>query len=655
MKKIKKILIANRGEIACRIIRTCRELGIQTTAVYSDIDSNSLYVKMADESVRIGAAGIETYLDQDRIIDAAKRVNACAIHPGYGLLSENPDFMSRCSAEGIIFIGPKSEAINAMGSKIGARELCESRGVPVIPGFAIRHETPSEIASKAEAIGFPVLIKASAGGGGIGIFLVEEKSQFEDILESARKKSLAIFGDDTLLVEKYLTSVRHIEFQVFGDTHGNVIHCFERECSVQRRHQKMIEESPSPAMNPALRKIMGEAAVNVARAVRYTGAGTVEFVLDDNDSFYFLEMNTRLQVEHPVTEAITGLDLVELQIRIAEGETIGIEQDEISINGHSIEVRVYSEDPEKNFNPSAGTILKWIAPENARTDSGIETLSEVTTKFDPMLAKIIVHGSNRDDAVRKMIHALKNTTVLGITTNIDFISAFIDGEVFRNGLIKTDYFDNNVNDVKLNEPSSEEIDSLLAAAAILKNNGQCSVDCESVWNGKYHPLHSISFQTKGRDYATSLKQIDTKKFSVGIDDRISDVAVFELNDDFIDISVNGWRKRVAYALTEENIYMHTPTMGHQTVRYLSRFQSMDFQHHKKESCEAPIDGTIATIKVKAGDMVEKGQVLIIMESMKMESPVYSDKTGSVSEILVKQGDFVRIGTILIDIAPEKRQ
>lgn len=654
MKQIKKILIANRGEIACRIIRSCRKLGIETAAVYSDIDSDSVYVKMADEAVRIGSSGIETYLDQNSIIAAAKKVNACAIHPGYGLLSENPDFMSRCSAEGIIFIGPASGAINAMGSKIGARELCESIGVPVIPGFAIRHQSPSELADKAEAVGFPVLIKASAGGGGIGIFLVEKRSEFEETLASARKKSMAIFGDDTLLVEKYLTSVRHIEFQVFGDSHGNVIHCFERECSVQRRHQKMIEESPSPVMNPALRKVMGEAAVKVAHAVNYTGAGTVEFVLDDNGSFYFLEMNTRLQVEHPVTEAVTGLDLVELQIRIAEGGTIGISQNDISINGHSIEVRVYSEDPENNFNPSAGKILKWVAADGVRIDSGIDTGSVVTTKFDPMLAKVIVHADNRDDAVRKMIHSLKNTAVLGIASNIDFISSFIGSEIFRKGMIKTDYFDTNVNAVKPTTLSEEQRDALLAVASILKYNSRMSIDCESVWNGKYHPVFSLSFQIMDSDYSTSLKQIDTGRYEISIDGRSSVVNVSEQTVDSISVSVNSWRRKFSYAVTEENIYIHTPSIGHSVVRYLSRFQSMEFQHHKKESCEAPIDGTVAVIKVKTGDRVEKGQVLITMESMKMESPVYSDKTGTVNEILVKQGDFVRIGTILIDIAPESK-
>ncbi len=440
MKKIKCLLIANRGEIACRVIKTCRKLGIATVAVYSQIDRGSVFMNMADEAICLGEAGIGAYLDQDRIIQAAHDAGADAIHPGYGLLSENPEFASRCCAEGITFIGPTPESIRIMGSKIAARELCEKIGVPVIPGFRVGGESMEELTARALSIGYPLLIKASAGGGGIGIFRVDAPSLLEGSLRAARKKSLAVYGIDSLLIEKYLSPVRHIEFQVLGDLHGKIIHCPERECSVQRRHQKLIEESPSPAMTEPLRKKMGKAAIAIAKAVNYTNAGTVEFVLDDDGKFFFLEMNTRLQVEHPVTEAVTGLDLVEMQIAIAEGEPLPVSQADLSINGHAMECRVYAEDPDNNFVPSAGNLILWKAAKSARTDSGVATSSRITIDFDPLLAKVIAHADSRANAIRKMNRALHETAALGVATNIDFLSRLVTGEAFHKGQIKTDYF-----------------------------------------------------------------------------------------------------------------------------------------------------------------------------------------------------------------------
>jgi len=652
MKKIDKILIANRGEIACRVIKTCQKIGISTAAVYSDIDCGSVFVRMADEAVNIGAHGLGTYLDQEKIIEAAKKVNACAIHPGYGLLSENPQFMSRCADAGIIFIGPSSDAITTMGSKIMARELCEKIGTPVVPGFSVKNETPEELASKADKIGFPVLIKASAGGGGIGIFIVENKNDFPDILSSARKKSMAIYGNDSLLIEKYLKSVRHIEFQVFGDQHGNVIHCGERECSVQRRHQKMIEEAPSPVMNETLRKKMGDAAVAIVHAVKYTNAGTVEFVLDDNENFYFLEMNTRLQVEHPVTEAVTGLDLVEIQIKIAEGEPLGIRQEDISITGHAIECRVYSEDPENNFIPSAGKILFWNEAPHTRIDSGVETSSEISINFDPMLAKVITHAENRHGAIRKMEYALKNSAALGIATNIDFIADFLKDETFINGNIKTDFFDNNISAVRKRKCSADEINAMLAAAVIIRIGDYKTEDYESVWPGKFHVAQHLSFQIDDIDYTTELVKKDKNDFQININDCHLEVIVRKKDSNRLTLTVNNWLLTFSFASEDDKIFLHSGITGHHVVKHLSRFHSMEFQHHKKESCEAPMDGIISSVKVQAGESVEKGQVLIIIESMKMESLIYSDKTGTVKEIFVKQGDFVKMGSILVEVVTE---
>jgi 3-methylcrotonyl-CoA carboxylase alpha subunit len=435
-------LIANRGEIAVRIVIACQELGIKTVAVYSDIDSHSPHVRIADEAYSLGdPEPLESYLNIDKIIAAAHMTGAEAIHPGYGFLAENPAFARRCEKESITFIGPKSEVIQLMGHKVEAKKVIKKAGVPVIPGYHGGNQEIDTLVEEGLKIGFPLLIKAASGGGGKGMRVVRKEAELEEFIESCKRESLKAFGDDSVFLEKYLDRPRHIEFQVLGDQYGNMIHLFERECSIQRRHQKIIEETPSTALTPELRENMGEAAVKAAEAVGYENAGTVEFMVDGEKNFYFLEMNTRLQVEHPVTEFVTGVDLVKWQLRIASGEPLTIEQDQLLQRGHAIECRIYAEDPQNEFLPSTGFLHYVELPEgvNVRNDSGIESGLEVTSFYDPLLAKLTVHGESRAEAIRKMIWALSNYVILGVTTNVSFLKRVLDHEAFREGRITTHF------------------------------------------------------------------------------------------------------------------------------------------------------------------------------------------------------------------------
>ncbi len=432
-----KILIANRGEIACRIIRTAKRMGIATVAVYSEADIHALHVEMADEAVLIGPApATESYLCSDRILDAARRTGAQAIHPGYGFLSENADFAEACATAGVVFIGPTAAAIRSMGSKSSAKKIMEKAGVPLVPGYHGESQEESVLKAEAGRIGYPVMLKASAGGGGKGMRVVESANEFSDALAAAKRESAKAFGDDRMLIEKYLLTSRHIEIQVFADTRGNYVHLFERDCSVQRRHQKIIEEVPAPGVDEQRRNEMGQSAIDAARTVDYIGAGTVEFIVDSDGNFYFMEMNTRLQVEHPVTELITGQDLVEWQLRIASGEPLPVSQPQLSINGHAIEVRLYAEDPSRNFLPAAGNLeLVSFPPDSrhVRTDTGIRQGDSVTVYYDPMLAKLIVWDQDRDSALRQMHTALQKTQITGISTNVDYLAKMIRHSAFVSG------------------------------------------------------------------------------------------------------------------------------------------------------------------------------------------------------------------------------
>jgi len=462
----KKILIANRAEIAVRVIRACQEMGICTVAVYSEVDSKAPHVQLADEAVLIGPpAPSESYLNIDKIIAAVRQTGAEAIHPGYGFLSENPEFARRCEAEGIVFIGPKSDVIAKMGNKVEAKKVMNSAGVPTVPGYNGDMGDLVKVAAECGKIGYPVIVKAAAGGGGKGMHVVETEADLALALETARREAKSAFGDDTVFIEKYLADTRHIEIQVLGDNQGNVLHLFERECSIQRRHQKVIEETPSPALTPKMREKMGLAGVMAAKAAGYTNAGTCEFMFAGGN-FYFLEMNTRLQVEHAITEMTTGVDIVKWQIRIAAGEELTLSQSEITQRGHAIECRIYAEDPEKGFMPSTGTVHRFEAPSgmNVRHDSGIESGSVVTPYYDPMLAKLIVSGETRDDAIRKMDWALSNYLALGVATNLNFLKAIINHPEFKAGNLSTHFIERYFKDWNPSEggPPAE----VLIAAAI---------------------------------------------------------------------------------------------------------------------------------------------------------------------------------------------
>jgi acetyl-CoA carboxylase biotin carboxylase subunit len=445
-----KVLIANRGEIAIRILKACQEIGVRTVAIYSDVDEFSPHVHLADESVCLGdPSPSESYLNKSKIIGAAVDTGADAIHPGYGFLAENADFANACKEAGITFIGPQPEVIELMGDKIEAKQKMENAGVPVIPGYHGEKQENDFLIEQAKKIGFPLLVKAAAGGGGKGMRIVNSENKIEEAIEGAKREAKSSFGSDVVFLEKYLDRPRHIEFQILADEHGTTLHLFERECSIQRRHQKIIEESPSPVMNSKLRKKMGEAAVAAARAVDYTNAGTIEFMVDGSLNFYFMEMNTRLQVEHPITEATTGIDIVKWQLRIAAGEKLLLRQQDISQRGHAIECRIYAEDPANGFLPSSGVLTNVEPPmgPNIRNDMGIETGMEVTAYYDPILAKLVVSAENREDAINKMIWALSNYVVLGITTNIPFLKEVLDHEAFRKGDITTHFIDTHFKDL----------------------------------------------------------------------------------------------------------------------------------------------------------------------------------------------------------------
>jgi acetyl-CoA carboxylase, biotin carboxylase subunit len=483
MGKIQKILVANRGEITLRIMRTAREMGIKTVAVFSEADRNALHVRYADEAVLIGPPpSAQSYLVIDKIIAAAKQTGADAIHPGYGFLSENEDFAKRCKDEGLIFIGPSAKAIELMGSKLAAKAAVAKFNVPLVPGTSEPISDVSKAKKVASEVGYPILIKASAGGGGKGMRVVENEASFDEQMERATSEAKSAFGDGSVFIEKYITKPRHIEFQIFGDKQGNVVHLFERECSIQRRHQKVVEEAPSSILTAEKRKAMGEAAISVAKACGYYGAGTVEFILDDNLEFYFLEMNTRLQVEHPVTEEITGLDLVRLQIRVAEGESLPFKQEDLKIKGHAVEVRVYAEDPANNFLPDIGTLTTYRRPQGhgIRVDDGFEQGMDIPFYYDPMIAKLICHAENREDAIAKMIRAIDEYEITGLETTLGFCQFVMKHEAFRSGNFDTRFVENYFTPT-LAKPAPVEIEEKLAAVlATTLMNGKSVIVSTSI-------------------------------------------------------------------------------------------------------------------------------------------------------------------------------
>ena len=653
---IQKILIANRGEIARRIMRTCREMGIATVAVYSDADATMPFVAEADEAVLLGPApSSDSYLRIDKILEAAALTQADAIHPGYGFLAENAAFAEACRDAGLIFIGPTPDAIRSMGSKREAKALVDKAGVPVIPGYDGSSQDPKDLAREALAIGFPVLLKASAGGGGKGMKLVREDAELPDAIASATREGQSSFGDGTLLVEKYINDSRHVEIQILGDSHGNLIHLNERECSIQRRHQKIIEETPSPALDQALRNEMGAAAVSCGKAIGYQNAGTVEFILAPDRSFYFLEVNTRLQVEHPVTECVTGLDLVEEQILIAQGEPLRMTQDQVRFEGAALEVRLYAEDPAAGFLPQSGTVVDWDLPPapGLRVDSGVETGSEVSIYYDPMLAKIITSGENRPLALQRMRHALRSLSVQGVTTNREFLLRVLDHPAFVAGEIDTHFIDKHLQG-ELGGGASDADEQRAAIAAALAQ--QQRRDRERVivpaipsgWRNNYHTPQFVEYAVGDREIRVDYRHLGDGRFTVSVGDVERDVRVVSWESPQLTLEEGAHRWRARMSFDGYRVYVHSSRFSVGLARK-PRFPDKS-RAIPAGGCVAPTPGKVIELRVAEGDTVRAGQVLMIMEAMKMEHSVTAPQDGQVAQLLVAAGDQVDADALLVIVS-----
>ncbi len=648
MSMIKKILIANRGEIACRVIRTARELGIETVAVFSDADRNAMHVELADQAVHIGAAPVgESYLLGDRIIDAARRTGADAIHPGYGFLSENPDFVDAVAKSGLIFIGPSADAIRAMGLKDKAKALMEKAGVPVVPGYHGDNQEASFLAKQADEIGYPVLIKARAGGGGKGMRLVEKPADFSDALASAQREAQSSFGDPACLIEKFIQNPRHIEMQVMGDAHGNVIHLFERDCSMQRRHQKVIEEAPAPDMPEDVRKAMGAAAVAAAKAVSYQGAGTVEFIVDGSgplrpDGFWFMEMNTRLQVEHPVTEEITGFDLVTMQIAVAEGQALPVTQDQITATGHAFEVRLYAEDPSNGFLPATGTldILDFPTADNGvRVDTGVRQGDVISPHYDPMIAKLIVTGPSRNAALLKMSKALEELVVHGCVTNRAFLSALVIDADFAAGRVDTGLIDRKGADLTARPDPTAQTLALAALAAVRPADAEDPFANFRLWGAA---RQAVTFEG---DPNISIF-VETTASETKVTTPLGEVtfsAVWQNGPELL-VEENGVKSRANVHKTGHGVLVQTE--GHD--RFFKFFDpSASASSGKAGALTAPMPGNVIAVVAKAGDSVLEGDRLLVMEAMKMEHAITAAQDGVIAEMLVSEGDQVEQGALLV--------
>jgi 3-methylcrotonyl-CoA carboxylase alpha subunit len=652
-----KILIANRGEIACRVIRTAHQLGIHTVAVYSEADAHALHVELADEAYPIGPPPArESYLHIGRILEVARRSGAQAIHPGYGFLSENAEFAEACDAAKVVFVGPPAPAIRAMGLKSAAKALMERSRVPVVPGYHGDAQDLATLSAAAERIGYPVLLKASAGGGGKGMRVVERSGDLAAAVASAKRESASSFGDDRLLVEKYLSSPRHIEIQVFADTHSNVVSLFERDCSIQRRHQKVIEEAPAPGMDPIRRKSMGEAACAAARAIGYVNAGTVEFIAE-GDAFYFMEMNTRLQVEHPVTEFITGLDLVEWQLRVAAGEPLPTRAEELAIHGHAIEVRIYAEDPTREFRPSIGRLWHLKAPaqnEHVRVDTGVRQSDSVIIDYDPLIAKLIVWDENRDAAIRRLRGALAEYQIAGVATNVALLSAIASHPAYAAGKLDTGFIARHSSELlsaPLHTPSE------VFAAAVLRvlrdqqqeaqERAATSGDPWSPWN------HLTSWRMNGDGYQDLWLQQDESKITARVRPRGEDRYQVELLGRTVELSgspekprVDGVDQPVAAARNGNEIVVFARGATYH-FKLLDLLAAQDDEEESGGRLTAPMPGRIVQVLTQSGSDVQRGDPLLILEAMKMEYTITAPADGRVEEIRYSAGDTVDEGAELI--------
>lgn len=653
VKHIETILIANRGEIARRIIRTCRRLGIRAVAVYSEADRHMPFVHEADTALYLGAApASDSYLDGAKILEAARQAGADAIHPGYGFLSENAAFARRCAEEGLIFIGPNPEAIEAMGSKSRAKALMETQGVPVIPGYRGEDQSPERLLAEAEAIGYPVLLKASAGGGGKGMRIVQRPEDLPDALESARREAAKSFGDEELILEKYFPSARHIEFQIFGDRHGNAIHLLERECSLQRRYQKVVEESPSPALSDETRARMGHDAVRAARALEYDNAGTVEFIYSPEGDYYFLEVNTRLQVEHPVTEAITGLDLVAWQIRVAEGNPLPLAQDDIRPNGYAIECRLYAEDARNDFLPVTGTVHHWAAPEleGLRFDSAVESGTAIGIHYDPMIAKIIAHGSDRRETIRRMRYALDRLECLGLTTNLPFLQRLLDEPEVREGRYDTKYIERMPGlDTLYDYPDQAYHRAAVGLTLFRWNQRQKKSALPALpagWRNNFYQPQEEEYRIVDSDWLVHYRYLGEGRFACTINDRRMDVHLLAAGDGTLRFELDGRQLRVRIVEAGDWYFLHLPDTGQLIAQALPRFPLAE-DEGPAGGYQSPMPGEIVKVLVEPGMAVQSGDSLLILSSMKMENTIAAAEDGTVEEVYVEEGQHVEAGFLML--------
>ena len=648
-----KILIANRGEIACRIMDTAKLMGIRTVAVYSDADRESWHVANADEAVHIGPSPVaESYLQGSRIIEAAKKTGAEAIHPGFGFLSENPDFVEAVEAAGLIFIGPSASSMRAMGLKDAAKALMEEAGVPIVPGYHGSEQAPDFLQKQADQIGYPVLIKARAGGGGKGMRKVEAASEFASALESAKREAAASFGDDRVLIEKYIQSPRHIEVQVFGDSHGSIVHLYERDCSLQRRHQKVIEEAPAPGMTDALRTAMTNAAVKAAQAIEYEGAGTIEFIVDgsrmDEDHFWFMEMNTRLQVEHPVTEMIIGVDLVEWQLRVASGEALPLSQDEIDIDGHAFEARLYAEDAANDFLPATGTLSYLRFSDNARIETGVRESDTITAFYDPMIAKVVSHGTTRQEALQALDQALSETRIVGSVTNLSFLSALARHEGFRKGdvdtgLIARDY------ETLIGNASPDIIHKALAClifSNVFDGNRDTFIQTLGSWQLWGAPEWPLELVGPSGEFKARIKKLGASFFDVCVEDeKINFKAQQGGGIGNILVDQDGYQTTYSYVVTGGDVTVFDGAKAY-TFSEKRSFGTGGDEGGGSNRIIAPMPGLVTAIHRQAGDIVAKGDPILVMEAMKMEHALEAQMDGVISELSVKAGEQVEKGMIL---------
>ena len=656
LKPITTLLVANRGEIARRIMRTAKEMGISTVAIYADGDAEAPFVTEADSAIALGGrTSAETYLDVSKVLDACKRAGADAVHPGYGFLSENADFARAINDAGVSWIGPTPEVIAAMGDKLSAKKLMETADVPTLPAIEITPDT--DLVRAADEIGYPVLVKASAGGGGRGMRVVEKETDLQGSVDSAKREAGSSFGDDTVFLEKWLDSSRHVEIQIIGDKHGNLVHCFERECSIQRRHQKIIEEAPSPAVSPEIREAMCDAALKAAASLGYSSAGTVEFLLSGSE-FYFLEVNARLQVEHPITEAIIGKDLVREQIRVAEGETLSFSQDDLRINGHAIEARLCAEDPNNDFLPSPGPVIIWqpSTQGKARFDSGVESGSVIAVEFDPMIAKVIVHAPTRREAAARLARILETTQIQGLITNRDFLVTTLRHQSFLAGDTTTDFIE-RISPARTREVTSDDLAEASIAIAIesqARNHATTKVlkTIPSGWRNTILPFEMINFQHLDKDCHVEYRSRRDGKFRFRTGDSSDELIVtpYTCGNGLVDIDIDGRRVRYEVDRLGMQWYVHGRS-GDLQITELPRYPVSGIDE-LAGGLTAPMPGAVLTTAVNSGDKVSKGDLLLILEAMKMEHRITAPMDGIISELHVATGDQVENGQLLVTLNQE---